>query len=80
MTIVSNMRNIFFFFLALVASVTSWAQMGDAFKGIYPVTDKTQMKSLNGEWQLKVVKGINDGKTVPHTDGTWGKIPVPECW
>ncbi len=74
------MKNIIFFFVALVASVTSWAQMGDAFKGIYPVTDKTQMKSLNGEWQLKVVKGINDDKTVPQTDGTWGKIPVPGCW
>ena len=24
----------------------------DAFKGVWPVTDKTMMKSLNGMWQL----------------------------
>ena len=40
----------------------------DAFKGVWPVTDKTMMKSLNGMWQLKV------------NDGTWGEIPVPGCW
>ena len=26
------------------------AQLTDAMKGIYPVTDKSMMKSLNGEW------------------------------
>lgn len=40
----------------------------DAFKGVWPVTDKTMMKSLNGMWQLKV------------NDGAWGEIPVPGCW
>ena len=74
------MKSLFSLFLAWAVTATSWAQIVDAFKGIYPVTDKTQMKSLNGEWQLKVVKGINDEKTVPQTDGTWGKIPVPGCW
>ena len=33
------------------------AQTGDAFKGVWPVTDKSIQKSLNGEWQLKVIKG-----------------------
>lgn len=57
----------------------SFAQQS-AFKGVWPVTDKTVMKSLNGEWQLKVVKGVTDDKTVRAADDTWGKIPVPGCW
>ena len=57
-----------------------FAQVGDAFKGIWPVTDRAVMKSLNGEWQLKVVKGVSDDKTVPAADATWGTIPVPGCW
>jgi len=60
--------------------LTATAQMGDAFKGVWPVTDKSVMKSLNGEWQLKVVKGITDDKTVPAPDNSWGKILVPGCW
>ena len=56
------------------------AQTGDAFKGVWPVNDKALIKSLNGEWQLKVVKGVTDDKTVPAADDTWGKIPVPGCW
>ena len=63
-----------------LVSLTATAQIGDAFKGVWPVTDKTVVKSLNGEWQLKVVKGIDDNKTVPSVDDTWGKIPVPGCW
>ena len=49
-------------------------------KGVWPVTDPAMMKSLNGEWQLKVVKGIDDDKAVPAADATWGRIPVPGCW
>ena len=56
------------------------AFVGNAFKGIWPVTDKAVMKSLNGEWQLKVVKGIDDNRTVPAADDSWGTIPVPGCW
>ena len=56
------------------------AETSDAFKGVWPVTDKAMMRSLNGEWQLKVVKGIDDRKEVPAADATWGKIPVPGCW
>ena len=51
-----------------------------AFKSVWPVTDKAVMKSLNGEWQLKVVKGIDNDKTVPVADASWDKIPVPGCW
>ena len=39
-------------FLALL-TLNGWAQTMDAFIGVWPVTDKTMMKSLNGEWQLK---------------------------
>ena len=38
------------------------------------------MRSLNGEWKLKVVEGIKDDNSVPQEDGSWGKIPVPGCW
>ena len=56
------------------------AQTGDAFKGVWPVTDKSIQKSLNGEWQLKVIKGISADNTVPEADASWGRIPVPGCW
>ena len=73
------MKKIIIILLGLV-SLTATAQIGDAFKGVWPVTDKAVMKSLNGEWQLKVVKGINNNKSVPAIDNTWGTIPVPGCW
>lgn len=56
------------------------AQVRDAFQGILPVTDKQMMRSLNGEWQLKVVEGISEDLSVPAADETWGKIPVPGNW
>ncbi|MBQ9363074.1 MAG: hypothetical protein IJT97_06590 [Bacteroidaceae bacterium] len=58
----------------------SYADVGDALKGIWPVTDPMLIQSLNGEWQLKVVNGIDDNKNVPPADASWGKIPVPGCW
>ena len=56
------------------------AQVRDAFDGILPVTDPQMKRSLNGEWQLKVVQGISDDQTLPMADETWGSIPVPGCW
>ena len=56
------------------------AEIGDAFKGVWPVTDPAMKMSLNGMWQLKVVKGIDDRREVPAKDATWGTIPVPGCW
>ena len=52
----------------------------DAFQGILPVTDAKMQKSLNGQWNLKVVEGITADATVPAVDDSWGKIPVPGCW
>ena len=46
------------------------AQVNDAFQGVLPVTDPMMKKSLNGEWQLKVIKGIADNQTVPAVDET----------
>ena len=66
--------------ILLCLSLIIKAEVRDAFQGILPVTDKTQMRSLNGEWQLKVIKGITDDLTVPEADESWGKIPVPGCW
>lgn len=56
------------------------AQVVDAFQSILPVTDPTMKRSLNGEWQLKVVEGVTDDTAVPAADETWGTIPVPGCW
>ncbi len=56
------------------------AQVNDAFQGVLPVTDPMMKKSLNGEWQLKVIEGIADSQTVPAVDETWDRIPVPGCW
>ena len=64
--------------LAVVVQVQ--AQVTDAFQSILPVTDPQMKKSLNGEWNLKVIKGITDDKAVPAADETWRKIPVPGCW
>jgi hypothetical protein len=48
---------------------------------VWPVTDKSLIKSLHGEWQLKVVDRIDgDAKEVPVADTSWGTIPVPGCW
>ena len=56
------------------------AQVVDAFDGVLPVTDPSMMRSLNGKWRLKVLKGITGDKTVPAATDSWGTIPVPGCW
>lgn len=65
--------------LALTGA-SAGAEVIDAFKGILPVTDKSMTRSLNGEWQLKVVVGISDVMEVPLADDSWGSIEVPGCW
>ena len=68
-------------FIALCCfAVVGKAQIIDAFNGIIPVTDFAMKRSLNGMWQLKVVKGITNDQSVPPVDETWGAIPVPGCW
>jgi len=48
---------------------------------VWPVTDPAVKKSLNGEWQLKVIEGIDDhSEGVPEADESWSRIPVPGCW
>lgn len=74
------MRKLILLIIACMASVCSNAQIAEAFKGVWPVTDKAVMKSLNGEWQLKVLNGVDSNKVVPPADSSWGKIPVPGCW
>lgn len=70
--------NVLFLLTLFTTSVRS--QVRDAFANVLPVTDTGMMKSLNGEWQLKVVEGIADEQTVPPADDTWRTIPVPGCW
>ena len=66
--------------MAILALFSVTVQADDAFHGILPVTDRTMMRSLNGEWALKVIEGTADTDEVPAQDGSWGKIPVPGCW
>ncbi len=73
-------RNVLFILWLLLSGTVARAQVSDAFSGILPVTDSAMKKSLNGDWRLKVVKGITDEQSVPGVDGTWGTIPVPGCW
>ena len=74
------MKRIILFLLTVIIAISANAQVRDCFQGILPVTDRKMMKSLNGEWSLKVVDGIGENTSVPAEDGTWGKIPVPGCW
>lgn len=66
--------------VAVLALFSTAVQADDAFHGILPVIDRTMMRSLNGEWALKVIEGTADTDEVPAQDGSWGKIPVPGCW
>ena len=75
------MRKILLTLFFVVCGMTQLcAQVDDAFHGVLPVTDPSMKISLNGEWQLKVIKGITNDTTVPVTDPSWGTIPVPGCW
>ncbi len=38
--------------VAVLALFSVTVQADDAFHGILPVTDRTMMRSLNGEWAL----------------------------
>ena len=67
------------FCIFLTITVNS-QNIGDAFKGILPVTDPSMKISLNGTWALKVVEGITDDISVPAEDPSWGSIPVPGRW
>lgn len=67
-------------FIFLLVSATVRAEVYDAFKGYYPVTDKAYIKSLNGTWDVKVIEGISQDTSIPEKDATWITIPVPGCW
>ena len=76
-----NVKKSFALLAMLLSTMVAQAVVGDAFKGIWPVTDKSVMKSLNGEWNLKVIVGlVGTDKTVPQADDTWSPIPVPGNW
>jgi len=62
-----------FFFCHLSFSVAT-------AQDIFPVTDPAMQRSLNGTWQLKVVKGIVESTDVPEQDASWRAVPVPGCW
>lgn len=74
------LKKLFAFLLILLGASASEAANYQQYKDIWPVTDKSVMKSLNGTWHLKVVKGVGSDSHVPETDASWGTIPVPGCW
>ena len=59
-------------FCIFLAITVNSQNIGDAFKGILPVTDPSMKISLNGTWALKVVEGITDDISVPAEDPSWG--------
>ena len=59
------MKRIILFLLTVIIAISANAQVRDCFQGILPVTDRKMMKSLNGEWSLKVVDGIGENTSVP---------------
>ena len=61
-------RSVLLAFLCVVYSSVQ-AQIIDAYKNVWPVNDQALLKSLNGEWQLKVVKGVESSEK--------GKLSVP---
>ncbi len=74
------MKKLTLSFLTTLVAIAVDAQPHDSFHGILPVTDPSMQKSINGEWNLKVVQGISNHTAVPQEDGTWGRITVPGCW
>ena len=87
-----NMLKTILLAILLVFFQSVSAEVGDALKGIWPITDSSLIKSLNGEWQLKVIKGVEGypfdknatdthvHPAIPQADSSWGTIPVPGCW
>src|SRR5574344_283069 len=68
--------------IMLFLSVGISAQIKDAFKSVCYVIDGTHVKSLNGSWNLKVIKGsdwsnYHDFYKSDYDFSDWGKIPVP---
>ena len=64
-----------------VMALCARAEVVDALSGVWPVTDASMKKSLNGMWNLKVVEGITgEAAAVPPVDASWRTIPVPGCW
>ena len=74
------MKRTVFSIVLMLIGVAAIAQVKDCFNHILPVTDPAMTRILNGEWNLKVIKGIANDTGVPPRDDTWGTIPVPGCW
>ena len=74
------MRRILLVLFTAFIALNIKCEIRDPFQGILPVTDPTMKRSLNGNWQLKVVEGITEDNSVPSIDASWSEIPVPGCW
>lgn len=61
------------------------AQIMDAFKGVLPVTDKSDVVSLNGTWKFMLIRGLDysrcgDFYQNSYDDSSWNTIHVPANW
>jgi beta-galactosidase/beta-glucuronidase len=57
----------------------------DAFKGVLPVTDKSDVVSLNGTWKFMLIRGLDysrcgDFYQNSYDDSSWNTIHVPANW
>ena len=67
---------------AVIASCCFFQKLtAQVVNDVWPVTDTAWKKTLNGEWLLHVVKGVDSQRgKIPEADDTWRTIPVPGCW
>lgn len=61
------------------------AQILSADKGIKPVSDKSLIVSLNGDWKFQFIPGADwsrydDFFRESYNDSDWDRIPVPGNW
>lgn len=57
----------------------------DAFKSVKPVSDPALIKSLNGDWKFRFIRGLDwsaymDFYQPEYVDSDWDVIPVPGNW
>ncbi|GHV58392.1 beta-galactosidase [Bacteroidia bacterium] len=69
----------------IIFTTTLSAQIVSADKGIKPVSDKSLIVSLNGDWKFQFIPNADwsrysDFFQEGYDDSSWGKIPVPGNW
>jgi beta-galactosidase len=79
------MKKTILIFSLIIFTTNLSAQIVSADKGIKPVSDKSLIVSLNGDWKFQFIpnadwSNYNDFFQEGYDDSSWGKIPVPGNW